>query len=134
MAELDGGDDDAPLRVLIADDEADVRLMLRLQLESHGYEVAGEATNGIEALELCAADEPDVAVVDLMMPRMSGYDAIPRLRAEHPGVAIIAFTAVVGDNVRREMARLHVPVVLKTGNFAPLNTAIRSAADGDGTT
>ncbi|MBW8825169.1 MAG: response regulator [Acidobacteria bacterium] len=132
MAALDGTDGAAPLRVLICDDEPDVRLMLRLQLETHGYEVAGEASDGLEALELCAANEPDVAVVDLMMPRMNGYEAIPRLRADHPDVAVIAFTAVVGDNVRREMARLKVPVVLKTGNFAPLHTAIRSAADGDG--
>ena len=129
MSEPGDDDDLVPLRVLIADDEPDVRLMLRLQLESHGYEVTGEATNGLEALDLCAADEPDVAVVDLMMPRMSGYDAIPRLRIAHPDVAIIAFTAVVGEQARREMARLHIPVVLKTGNFAPLDTAIKSAAD-----
>ena len=117
----------ASLRVLIADDEADVRLMLRLQLESHGHEVTGEATNGIEALELCAADEPDVVLLDLLMPRMNGYDVVPRVRSEHPRVAVVAFTGVVGDQVRRELARLGVPVVLKTGTFAPVEAAMRDA-------
>ncbi len=119
-----------PLRVLIADDEADVRLMLRLQLESNGHEVTGEATNGLEALELCAADEPDVVLLDLLMPRMNGYDVIPRVRRGHPKVAVVAFTGVVGDQIRREPARLGVPVVLKTGNFAPLEAAMRDATRG----
>lgn len=115
------------LRVLIADDEADVRLMLRLQLEAHGHEVTGEATDGVEALELCAADEPDVLVLDLLMPRMNGYDVVPRVRSEHPGVAVVAFTGVVGERVRRELTRLGIPLVLKTGNFAPLEAAMRDA-------
>ena len=117
----------APLRVLIADDEEDVRLMLRLQLEAHGHEVTGEATNGVEALELCASDEPDVLVLDLLMPLMNGYDVVPRVRQDHPAVAVVAFSGVVGDQVRRELSRLGIPIVLKTGNFAPLEAAMRDA-------
>jgi two-component system nitrate/nitrite response regulator NarL len=114
------------VRVLVVDDEPDVRLLLRLQLERAGHEVSGEACDGQEALDLCAADPPDVVVLDLLMPRMNGFEAIPRLQAAHPSVRIVAYTAVAGDFVRNEMRRLGIPLVLKTGNFTPLQAAIGS--------
>jgi two-component system, NarL family, nitrate/nitrite response regulator NarL len=115
------------LRVLVVDDEPDVRLLLRIQLETNGHEVTGEAADGEEALESCRLDEPDAIILDLLMPRMSGFEAIPLLRSQHPRAAIIAYTAVAGDFVRNEMTRLHIPLVLKTANFAPLERALRTA-------
>jgi two-component system nitrate/nitrite response regulator NarL len=115
------------MRVLVVDDEDDVRLLLRLQLEAAGHIVTGEAADGNAAMELCRADPPDAVILDLLMPRMNGFEAIPKLRNEHPDVAIVAYTAVAGDFVRNEMRRLHVPLVLKTANFAPVESALRSA-------
>jgi CheY-like chemotaxis protein len=114
-------------RVLVVDDEADVRLLLRLQLETNGHEVTGEARNGEEALVACREDQPDAVILDLLMPHVNGFETIPRLRTDFPDVAIVAYTAVAGDFVRNEMARLHIPLVLKTANFAPIGAALEAA-------
>lgn len=121
----DGGRE---LRVLIADDEPDVRLLLRLGLRHHQIEVIGEAADGQEVVSLCAADPPDAVVLDLLMPRMTGFEVIPILQRDHPEVGIVAYTAVAGDFVRREMARLDIPLLLKSGDPAPLADALHRAA------
>ncbi|MCU1377524.1 MAG: two component transcriptional regulator, LuxR family [Acidimicrobiales bacterium] len=119
------------LRVLVVDDEPDVRLLLRLQLEGHGHQVTDEAADGEEALNACRLDPPDIVILDLLMPRMSGFEVIPVLRADFPDVAIVAYTAVAGDFVRNEMARLRIPLVLKTANYAPVEGALRAAIAQD---
>ena len=122
--------DAAPLRVLIADDEADVRLLLAIQLADAGFDVAGEAADGHQVLQACDADPPHVVVLDLLMPGMNGFEVIPRLQREHPDIGVVAYTAVAGDFVRREMARLRIPLVLKSGDVTALADALRTAADG----
>jgi DNA-binding NarL/FixJ family response regulator len=122
------------LRVLIADDEDDVRLLLRLGLRHHAITVVSEAANGIEVLEACAADPPDAIVLDLLMPRMNGFEVIPLLQRDHPEVGIVAYTAVAGDIVRREMARLGIPLLLKSGDSTPLAEALHNAAHAARTT
>ena len=112
------------IRILVVDDEDDVRLLLRLQLEAQGFEVVGDAADGGSAVELCASTRPQAVVLDLLMPRMSGFEAIPRLREACPGVAIVAYTATAGDFVRAEMDRLDVTLVLKSGDIQPLVRAI----------
>lgn len=116
------------LRVLIADDEPDVRLLLRLGLRNHEVTVTGEAADGVEVLAACAADPPDAVVLDLLMPRMNGFEVIPELRREHPEVGIVAYSAVAGDFVRREMSRLGIKLVLKSGDPTPLVAALRRAS------
>lgn len=118
----------ADLRVLIADDEPDVRLLLRLGLRHHNIDVVSEAANGLEVIEACAVDPPDAMVLDLLMPRMNGFEVIPRLQRDHPEIGIVAYTAVAGDFVRREMARLGIPLLLKSGDSAPLAEALHAAA------
>jgi len=113
------------IRVVIADDEEDVRILLRVQLEEEGFEIAGEAADGREAIECCDATQPDVVVLDLLMPGMNGFEAIPALRRQHPGTAIVAYTAVAGEFVRKEMARLRIPLLLKSGDVAPLANKLR---------
>ena len=119
--------DRAPLSVIVADDEADVRLLLGLQLEQNGFDVVGEAGNGQETVDLCKEHLPDCLVLDLLMPRMSGFEIIPRLRATHPVLGIVAYTAVAGELVRREMARLHIPLLLKSGDVTQLVQALRAS-------
>ncbi|MCU1353024.1 MAG: two component transcriptional regulator, LuxR family [Acidimicrobiales bacterium] len=116
-------------RVLVVDDEADVRLLLRMQLESHGFSVAAEAADGEEALEACRADLPDAVILDLLMPTLNGFETIPRMRREFPHLPIVAYTAVAGDFVRNEMSRLRIPLVLKTANFRPVELALERALD-----
>jgi len=116
------------LKVLIVDDEPDVRMLLRLQLDQAGFDVVGEATDGQEAVDLAVREHPDAVVLDLLMPRVSGFEAIPQLRRAVPGAGIVAYTAVAGDFVRREMARLRIPLLLKSGDVGPLAAALRAAA------
>jgi CheY-like chemotaxis protein len=108
------------MRVLIVDDEDDVRLLLRTQLERAGFEVAGEARDGAEALMRCEDSKPDAVILDLLMPVVNGFEVIPKIRTKHPKIAIVAYTAVAGEFVRQEMQRLHIPLVLKSGMFSRL--------------
>jgi two-component system, NarL family, nitrate/nitrite response regulator NarL len=119
---------DEQLRVLIADDEPDVRLLLRLGLRHHAITVVGEAADGLEVLAACARLEVDALVLDLLMPRMNGFEVIPELQRDHPHIGIVAYTAVAGDFVRREMSRLHIPLLLKSGDSTPLAEALHAAA------
>lgn len=116
------------LKVLIADDEPDVRLLLRLGLRHHAITVVGEAADGLEVLSACERLEVDALVLDLLMPRMNGFEVIPVLQRDHPHIGIVAYTAVAGDFVRREMARLHIPLLLKSGDSTPLAEALHAAA------
>ena len=113
------------LRVLIADDEPDVRLLLRLQLASApGLEVVGEVGDGQSAITECRRLQPDAVVMDLLMPRVSGIEAIETLRREQPDVGIVAYTATAGEFVRHEMDRLNVRLLLKSGDVKPLVDAL----------
>lgn len=116
------------LRVLIADDEPDVRLLLRLGLRHHEIAVVGEAADGLEVIEACDRLAVDAIVLDLLMPRMNGFEVIPELQRDHPNIGIVAYTAVAGDVVRREMARLGIPLLLKSGDSSPLAEALHAAA------
>jgi len=118
------------IEVVVADDEVDIRLLLRLQLRQAGITVVGEAADGHEALELCRTLRPHVVVLDLLMPRMNGFEAIPVLREEMPEVGIVAYSAVAGDFARNEMERWDVPLRLKNGDAEPLVQVIRELAAG----
>jgi response regulator NasT len=69
-------------RVLIADDESVIRMDLRETLEEAGYEVVAEAADGAAALELARTEKPDVAVLDVKMPRMDGIQAAEAITKE----------------------------------------------------
>jgi CheY-like chemotaxis protein len=86
--------------VLVADDDEDILALVGLRLERAGYEVLA-ARDGVEALEIVDARTPDIAVVDVMMPRMDGHELVRRLRAraETRSIPIIVLTAVVHDRV-----------------------------------
>lgn len=118
------------IRVLLADDQALVRAGFRALLNSApDIEVVGEAADGEEVVRLCAQDPPDAVVLDLLMPRMTGFEVIPILQRDHPHVGIVAYTAVAGDFVRREMARLGIRLLLKSGDSGPLARALHEAAE-----
>jgi two-component system, chemotaxis family, chemotaxis protein CheY len=77
------------MRFLIVDDaEAPLKVLQRL-LEALGHEVVGSARNGVEAVELYERLHPDVAIIDVIMPRMNGLDALRTIRAAHPDACIV---------------------------------------------
>lgn len=114
------------IEVVVADDEDDIRLLLKLQLRQYGITVVGEARDGIEAIEECEATKPHAIILDLLMPKMNGFEAIPELRRRCPDVKIIAYSAVAGDFVRDEMSRHDIPLRLKNGDAEPLVSTIRA--------
>jgi len=83
-------------RVLIAEDDAIVRLDLRALLESSGLEVSGEARDGLEAVELARALVPDVILMDVRMPRLDGIEAAIRILAEQ-SLPIVMLTGYAED-------------------------------------
>ncbi len=117
-------------RIVVADDEPDVRLLLRLQLQGvSGIEVVGEAGDGLEAIEQCRTLRPDAVVMDLLMPRMMGIEAIERIQQEFPGIGLVAYTATAGDFVRHEMERLGVALLLKSGDVHQLVAALERSTN-----
>ena len=108
------------MRIVVVDDEPDVRLVLSLQLRINGHDVVGEAADGDEAVQVAEATDADAVVLDLLMPGTTGFEAIPRLQALERPPRIIAYSAVAGAFVRSEMARLGVALVLKSGDITAL--------------
>jgi two-component system, response regulator PdtaR len=78
--------------VLIAEDETIIRLDLRGLLEGAGHEICAEAKDGIEAVELARSERPDVALLDVKMPRLDGIEAARRILDERP-IPIVMVTA-----------------------------------------
>jgi len=86
------------VRVLIAEDETIIRLDLRGLLESAGHEVCAEARDGIEAVELARSEEPDVALLDVKMPRLDGIEAARQILQDRP-IPIVMLTAYGQDEL-----------------------------------
>lgn len=81
------------LRVVVCDDDPDLRLMLRVLLaDDPRIHVVGEAASGDEAVRLVREQEPDVVVLDIVMPGMDGYEALPLIRAASPRSKVVVFT------------------------------------------
>jgi two-component system, response regulator PdtaR len=79
-------------RVLIAEDETIIRLDLAQMLEQAGFEVCAQARDGIEAVDLAVTERPDLAVLDVKMPRLDGIEAARRIMDERP-IPIVMLTA-----------------------------------------
>jgi response regulator NasT len=86
------------VRILIAEDETIIRLDLRSLLESAGFEICAEAKDGLEAVELARSEQPDLAVLDVKMPRLDGIEAARRILDERP-IPIVMLTAYGQDEL-----------------------------------
>lgn len=81
-------------KVLIVDDAAFMRMMIKDILEENGYEVVGEANNGIKAVELYKSEKPDVVTMDITMPDMDGIEAVKAIKNIDPAAKIIMCSAM----------------------------------------
>ncbi len=120
------------IRLLIVDDHAMVRKGLSTFLKaSSDLELVGEAGNGTDALRLCAEVQPDVVLMDLMMPEMSGIDTIQAIRKLHPAIRIIALTSFEEESLVKAALRAGATsYLLKNISAERLTEAIRATRSG----
>lgn len=81
--------------VLIVDDDVEIRHVLRLLCEMEGFEVVGEASNGVEAVPMALNHQPAFVILDYLMPRLNGDETARMLRTIAPETKIVAFSAVL---------------------------------------
>jgi DNA-binding NarL/FixJ family response regulator len=120
------------IRILVADDHGVVRQGLRMYLAlDPDLEVVGEAANGAEALRLARDLEPQVVLMDLLMPVMDGIAATVAIRRELPQVEVIALTSVLEDSaIYAAMRAGAIGYLLKDTQAGDLCRAIKAAAAG----
>jgi DNA-binding NarL/FixJ family response regulator len=82
------------MRVLLVDDNPDSRLLMRRVLEAKStFEVVGEASDGVEAIELMSELKPHLVIMDVRMPRMNGIEATKEIKERWPNTAVVAFSS-----------------------------------------
>jgi len=120
------------VRVLIADDHRLVSLGLRMVLERAGMEVVGEAATGRLAVEMAERLEPDVVLLDILMPDMDGLQALGAIRGGLPHASIIIITAYARpDFLARAIAMGAAGYITKDEDPAKIPVAVRAVVDGE---
>jgi CheY-like chemotaxis protein len=88
------------LEILVVDDEPDIRFMLRMTLgREPGMEIVGEASNGVEAVQLVREKCPDAVLLDIGMPVMDGIEATPYIRTACAKTKIVILTAYINEDL-----------------------------------
>lgn len=91
-----------PFRVVLADDVADTRSVVRLVLERSGrFEVVGEAADGEQAIELAGRHQPDLVLLDLSMPVLGGFEALPVIRERAPQAKVVVLSSLEAEDMSR---------------------------------
>ena len=126
---------DEAIRVIIVDDHAMVRAGLATFLEvSDNLELVGEANNGDEALTLCEEQRPDVVLMDLVMPEMSGVETTRLIRARWPQTQVIVLTSFQEGNLVQDALQAGaISYLLKNVAMEDLTKAIQDAHTGRAT-
>jgi two-component system, NarL family, response regulator NreC len=118
-------------RILLADDHSVVRQGVRIMLEREGFEIIGEAADGMEAVRLAEKTQPDVAIVDLSMPVMNGITAVGQIRKVSPRTKVVLLTMYTDEHHILEALRAGVKAcVTKTQAVEHLIAAIKEICGG----
>jgi DNA-binding NarL/FixJ family response regulator len=121
-----------PERVLIVDDHPLTRDALSALLAQQGFEVVGEAADGMEALTEARRKHPDVVLLDLTMPGLDGLSVLPRIREEVPGSEVVVLTA--SDTEENLLAAIRAGAsgyLLKTESPEQIAAFLRGVVRGD---
>lgn len=115
------------MRLVVVDDDPDIRLLLQTSLTLAGFEVVGQAVNGAEAVDVVRRLQPDGVVLDVMMPVTDGLAALPAVKQAAPGARVVLFSSVDVRSLEEEAMRLGAHRVLgKNAGTAALAAALRS--------
>lgn len=120
------------IKILLADDHPLLTAGLKMTIsEWEEFEVVGIAANGLEAAELCEKLRPDIVIMDMQMPKLSGSEAIEKIKGRIPGVRILAFTTFDDmETVSRAMAAGCDGFLLKVIEAEKLHASLLSIAGG----
>lgn len=121
------------IKVLVADDHAIVRIGLKSVLDYEtDIEVVGEAKNGIEAVQEAERTQPDVIIMDLVMPRMDGVSATREIHARFPDTKILILTTFgTSDGIAHALEEGASGAMMKTADDEKIVSAIRRIARGE---
>jgi len=120
------------IHILIAEDHLMVRAGLRALLERASYDVIGEASNGLEAVNMVSRLKPDILLMDIMMPRLNGIQAAERIRDLKLSVHIILLSMHADEGLVRQALQSGVKgYVLKTSASDELLLAVQAASRGE---
>ena len=119
-------------RILIADDHEIVRRGIRVLLQGHeGWEICGEAVDGSDAVDKVMQLKPDLAILDIQMPRLNGLEATRQIRQHEPQTAILIMTIDESEYMFREVLKAGAKGFLHKGDAArSLNTAVEAIQRG----
>jgi two-component system, NarL family, response regulator NreC len=120
------------IRVLLADDHSVVRKGLRMQLQQGDqFEIVGEASDGREAVQLAESENPDVVIMDILMPGLNGIDATAQIVKRNPRTGVVIFSMHADDTyLSRALAAGARGYLLKDGEDLDLTRAVEAAAEG----
>lgn len=118
-------------RVLIVDDDAMTRELLKLVLKEEGFAIAGEAKDGESALVACAAHVPDILCLDINMPGMGGLATLSQLHAQHPALPVVMVTGdATLSSVRTAIGNGASGFIVKPFSPGSVGDALRHALAG----
>lgn len=111
------------MKILLVDDDFVIRRLYREELEDEGYDVV-EAVSGVQAFKVLKESEPDLMILDIMMPEMDGVETLKKVREQCPGIPVIISSAYDYN----EDIMVHAPnsYVLKSSDTAELKMNIKS--------
>jgi len=120
-----------PTNALIVEDEAHVRVFLRLLLKEVGIETVWEAGDGAQALVLAGQHRPELVLLDVNLPIMNGLEVLEHLAAEHPAMPVIMVTSQSAMKTVLESVKLGaIAYILKQSPNAESLKMLRDAIDG----
>ena len=122
------------IKILLADDHLVVRMGIASILSFEpGFEVVGQADSGAEALSMAQTLNPDIVIMDLMMPDMDGVEATRRIHAVRPDIGILVLTSFgTSVEVHRAIEAGAIGALVKTSTQEDICTAIRQVFNGQG--
>jgi len=122
---------DVPMRIVLAEDHTLVRTGIRALLESAKMQVVGEASDGLEAVQLAAEKKPDLMLLDVAMPRLNGIETAREILSQNPDQPIIMLSMHADEQYVYEALRAGVKgYVLKDAAFGELVNAIKTVLSG----